>query len=90
MFFGNNVAGEGGTMDAVTAGAAADENDAVAGAGGTFAARSRGKSPTSSAEDQRVAKITLVKIDRAIDGGDAHAVAIIAHAGDNALAVRWG
>ena len=38
-----------------------------------------------AAVDQRIAQVALVEADRAIDRGDAHAVAVIAHAGDDAF-----
>ena len=38
-----------------------------------------------AAVDQRVAEVALVEEHRAVDGGDAHAVAVVAHAGDHAL-----
>ena len=39
----------------------------------------------ASAEHQRIAEISIVEIDCAVDGGDAHAVPVIAHAGDDLL-----
>ena len=39
-----------------------------------------------AAEDQRIAQVALVEADGAVDRRDAHAVAVVAHAGDDALA----
>ena len=49
---------------------------------------SRGISPTLPQIHQRIAEIARVEVDRAVDGGNAHPVAVIAHAGDHALASR--
>ncbi len=44
--------------------------------------------PDVAAVDQRIAQVARVEVDRAVDGGDAHPVAVVAHAGDDALASR--
>ena len=43
-----------------------------------------------AAEDQRIAEIARIEIDRAVDRRNAHAVAVIADAGDHALRHRRG
>ena len=75
---------EGGAVDAVASGAAADGHDEIAGVRLLVAAVNRNQAD-GAAEDERVGQVALVEADGAVDGGDAHAVAVIAHAGDHAL-----
>ena len=44
--------------------------------------------PDVAAVDQRIAEIARIEVDRAVDRGNAHPVAVVAHAGDDALASR--
>ena len=41
--------------------------------------------PDVAAVDQRIAQVARIEIDGPVDRGDAHAVAVVAHAGDDAL-----
>ena len=70
-------------MDAVAAGAPAQHHDQVAGARvlGDFVARNQ---PRRSGEHQRIADVARIEMHRSVDRRDAHAVAVIAHAGDHA------
>ena len=70
-------------MDAVAAGAPADAQQVVADVR-RLVDRALGDQPAGAAEDQRIADIARIEADRAVDGGDAHAVAVIAHAVDHA------
>jgi hypothetical protein len=78
------LAAEGGTVDAVAPGAPAGDDHEVAGAHLLVQAVD-GQQADAAAVDQRVAHVALVEADRAVDRGDAHAVAVVAHAGDDAL-----
>ena len=71
-------------MDAVAAGPAADRDDPVAGLDllRRHAAREHAD---GAAEDQRVGEVAGVDGQGAVDRGDAHPVAVVAHAGDDAL-----
>src|SRR5437879_3745703 len=71
-------------MNAVASGAPAYRDDKVARLRLLAAAVYRNQ-PHRAAEDERVAEITLVEADGAIDGGDAHAVAVVAHSGHDAF-----
>jgi hypothetical protein len=42
-----------------------------------------GDEADAAAEDQGVADVAIVEVDGAVDGGDAHAVAVVADAGDD-------
>ena len=59
--------------------------------GSTFLnALPRGQDADGAAEDQRVGQVARVDGQGAVDRGDAHAVAVVAHAGDDALrAPAW-
>ncbi len=70
-------------MDAVATGAATDRNDQIARLR-LFERFVAGEQADVAAIDQRVAQVALVEIDGAVHGGDAHAVAVIAHALDDA------
>ena len=85
MSGGNHVGGESRAVDAVAAGAAAHDDDAVARFSGPLRGKLFGEDADGAAEDQRIADVTVVKVDRPIDGGDAHAIAIIANASHHAL-----
>jgi hypothetical protein len=71
-------------VDAVAPGPPAHDDDGVAGAGflGDFVARDQ---PNAPAEHERVAEVLVVEIHGPVDGRDAHAVAVVAHAGDDLL-----
>ena len=71
-------------MDAVAAGRAAENDDAVAGLGAAEALVQRDDADAAGV-DQRVAEVVVVEDDAAVDGGDAHAVAVVADAVDDAL-----
>ena len=71
-------------MDAVASGAAADGDDQIAVARLLVAAIDRDQADRA-AVNQRIAQVALIEADGAVDGGNAHAVAVIAHAGDDAL-----
>ncbi len=71
-------------MNAVAAGSSADGHDQVAHLRRLATAIDRDQSH-GAAKHQRVAEIPLVKADGAINRGNAHAVAIIAHASDDAF-----
>ena len=75
---------EGGAVDAVAAGASADGHDQVV--------RLRllerfivGQQANVAAVDQRIAEVAGIEIEGAVDGGDAHAVAVVADAGHDAF-----
>ena len=78
---------ERGAVNAVAAGAAADGHDQVAGLRLLERLVARDQADVA-AVDQRVAQVARVEVDRAVDGGNAHPVAVVAHAGDDALASR--
>jgi hypothetical protein len=79
----SSAAGKCGAVNAIAAGASAHDDDGVADGGLVdFVARDQ---PDAAAENQRIADVAIVEIDRAVDGGDAHAVAVIANAGDDLL-----
>ncbi|MCB9844737.1 MAG: hypothetical protein H6811_01945 [Phycisphaeraceae bacterium] len=71
--------GEGGPVDAIPAGASAERDNEIAGVGRAVHTIPRHHAD-AAAEDQRIAHVAIVELDRAVDGGDAHAVAIVAHA----------
>ena len=75
---------EGGPVDAVAAGPAADGDDPVARLDflESFAA---GQHTHRAAEDQRVGQVARVDRERPVDRGDAHPVAVVANAGDDPL-----
>ena len=75
---------EGGAVDAVAAGPAADRDDPVAGLDALLrhAARHHADRP---AEDQRVGQVARVDGQGAVDGGNPHPVAVVADAGDDPL-----
>ena len=75
---------ERGAVDAIAAGTSADGHDHVAGPG--FLERhAAGNQPQVSAEDQRIAQVAGIEIDSPIDRGNAHTVAVVAHARDDTL-----
>src|SRR5205823_837444 len=76
--------GEGSAVDAVATGTAADGNDGVARLGG-FLAAIDGDEAHGATENERVGEVTVVEADGAIDSGNAHAVAVVAHPGDDAV-----
>ena len=81
---------EGRAVDAVASGAPAQGDDAIAGlciAGDEV----RGHNPDAAAVDERVADVSVVERDRAVNGGDAHAVAVVADTGDDLCEdlARW-
>ena len=71
-------------MDAVATGAAAQSDDAVA-----IMRLAVDEVPRDEADaaavNERVTDVAIVEEDAAADGGDAHAVAVIADAGDDVL-----
>ena len=71
-------------VDAVAPGAAADRDDQVAGLRFLVTAVHRDQAD-GAAINQRIGQVALVETDRPVDGGNAHAVAVIADAGDDAL-----
>ncbi len=75
---------ERGAVDAVAARASADGHDIVVGLR-LLERLVTGNQPHGTAIDQRIAEIALVEVDRAVDGGNAHAVAVVAHSGHHAL-----
>ena len=77
-------AGERRAVNAVAAGPAADRDDQVAGLH-LLERLVRRDDADRAAEDERVRQIAIVEEDRAVDRGNAHAVAVIAHPGDDAL-----
>ena len=78
--------GEGGAMDAVTAGVGTDQQDEVAGTGGGRPGQ-LGLLDDADAHgvDQAVVPVGLIEVDLATDGGDADAVAVAADAGHDAI-----
>ena len=50
-----------------------------------FWQRSTGDQADGAAEDQRIAEIALVETDGPVDGRNAHAIAVVAHAGHHAF-----
>ena len=75
---------EGGAVDAVAAGPPADGHDQVARLRMLERLVARDQADVA-AVDQRIAEVAAVEVDGAVDRGDAHAVAVVAHAGDDAL-----
>ena len=73
-----------GAVDAVAPGAAADRHDQVAGPHLLSRLVDRDQAD-GAAIDERIAEIARIEANRAVDGRNAHAVAVIAHAGDDAL-----
>ena len=75
---------EGRPVDAVAAGPPADGDDPVAGLDAL-----RGHAPRQdadrAAEDQRVGQVARIDRQGTVDRRDAHAVAVVAHAGDDSL-----
>src|SRR6185503_84435 len=84
MCVGQFRAGEGRAMNPIASRPSAHDDDRIAIARG-FADLVARDETDAAAENQRIAEISLVKIDRAVDGGDANAVAVVAHAGDDLL-----
>ena len=75
---------EGGAVDAVAAGAAADGDDPVAGLD-LLGRHAAGQHADRAAEDQRIGQVARVDGEGAVDRGNAHAIAVVAHAGDDPL-----
>src|SRR5437867_1320763 len=71
-------------MNSIAAGASAHDNDGIVRAGRLFDFIARDQAD-AAAEDEGVSDVAVVEINGAVDGGDAHAVAVIAHAGDYLL-----
>jgi len=71
-------------VDAVASGSASDEDDEVSGVGG-FEAFVGGDEADISAVDEWVADVSGVEEYRAVECWDAHAVAVVADAGDDAF-----
>ena len=80
-------AGERRAVNAVAARAAADGDDQIAGLRLLERLVARNQ-PDVAAEDQRIAEVAVVEVHRAVDRGNAHAVAVVAHARDDAAASR--
>ncbi len=76
-------AAEGCAVNAVAAGSAANDDDHIARLYSLLDAIAR-DCADAAAEDQRIPQISRVKPHRAVDGWDAHAVAIVAYAGGDA------
>ncbi len=72
-------------MDAVAPGPAADQQHQVAGLLASLLRHGSRHDAYRAAVDQRVAHITLIKKERAVGGGYAHAVAVIGDAGAHAF-----
>ncbi len=73
---------EGGAVDAVAAGAAAEGDDAVAGLGIAFDFVA-GHDTDAADIDEGVSDIIIVEPDTSVEGGDAHAVAVVTNPGDD-------
>ena len=71
-------------MDAVATCPTADGHDQVAGEC-FFPAALNGNKAYRAAEDQGVGEIAFIEADRSIHGGNSHPVAVVAHAGHDAL-----
>ena len=75
---------ERGAVDAVAAGPSADGHDHVAGP--RFLERLvAGNQSHVAAKDQRIAQVTRIEVDGPVHRGNAHAVAVVADPGDDAL-----
>ena len=75
---------ERGPVDAVAAGPAADGDDPVARLD-LLERHAPRHHAHGAAEDQRVGQVAGVDDQGPVDGGDAHPVAVVAHAGDDPL-----
>ena len=83
--FGRQLgAAERGPVDAVATGSAAHRDDVIARTGGFFFHAHRDHAGVATIH-QRVAQISIVEHDCAVDRRDAHAIAIVADAGNDAL-----
>ena len=71
-------------MNAIAPRAPAEHDDAVARLRIAEAELARDQADTA-AVNQRIAEIAVVEVDSPVDSGDAHAVAVVAHAGDDLL-----
>ena len=80
---GERCGGEGGTLEAVLAGATTGGDEQMAGLHFLGDVLDRDDAG-GAAEHQGIVNEGVVKLDRAIDGGDAHAVAVVAHAAHHA------
>jgi hypothetical protein len=76
-------AAEGRTVNAVAPRAPADRNDQVTGMH-LLECLVLWNQPDGAAEHERVGEVALIEEDRAIDGRNAHAVAVVAHASHDA------
>jgi Flp pilus assembly protein TadD len=77
--------GESHAVDAVAPCFASHQQDQVAGLLAPFLGHIGGHYPHRAAVDQRIAHIALVETNSAVGGRDAHAVAVIGHAGADAF-----
>ena len=71
-------------MDAVAAGAAADGDDPVAGLD-MLPGHASGQDADGPAEDQRIGQVAGIHREGPVHRRDPHAVAVVAHAGDDPL-----
>src|SRR6266852_4747022 len=72
-----------GAVDAVTPGSSSNHYDEIADLW-LLVGRHTGNQPDRAAKNQRIGQIAVVKQDSAVDGGDPHAVAVVADAGHHA------
>ena len=75
---------EGCSMDAVASGASAGHDDPIAGPRLLVDSITRNQ-PDAPAENQRIAQVTFIKVDRPVDRGNAHPIAVVTDAADHSL-----
>ncbi len=75
---------EGGAVDTVSAGSTAERDDAVTRLDGLRIGAS-GQDADGTAEDEGVGQVLGIGDEGAVDGGDAHAIAVVSHARDHAF-----
>ena len=71
-------------MDAIATGAAPKRDNEISRLG-SLLALAHGDNTNSTAVNQRIAEIARIETDGAVDRGDAHAIAVVPNAGDNAF-----
>ncbi len=71
-------------MNSIAAGSAADGHDPIAFLGALFDFVDRQQSSIATV-DQRIAQIAGIEVDRSVDGGNTHAIAVVANASHNTL-----
>src|SRR5207302_921640 len=72
----------GRSVNAVATGSPADRYDQVS-RSRLLARAINGNQADGAAEHERIAQVALLETDRAVDGGNANAVAVVAHPGDD-------